>query len=281
MWLFSMIDKGMFKLNHERKTVMKRYQSERSEIKIGYFTLIELLVVIAIIAILASILLPALNKARERGRSASCISNSKQLTGGCLMYMGNNDDYFPIVQPSPTWSEPYKTYGTLTWKYMIAQYVGVTTASSNFAKDKNLSTGVFHCPSMELNSAAINNQWFSYDGGYGYNWYNLEGPNNEFAMGLGYLGCAVKNSMVLSPSSTIAIGDSSNDDSVGYGKRGLLYDPTFFSTIPPGLRHNDMLNAGMADGHVSSFTEAELKKTCKSVVDNASNRYYYYYSRKK
>ena len=58
------------------------------------FTLIELLVVIAIIAILAAILLPALNQARERGRMASCQSNIRQLGMANLLYAESNHDYF-------------------------------------------------------------------------------------------------------------------------------------------------------------------------------------------
>lgn len=79
------------------------------------FTLIELLVVIAIIAILASMLLPALSKAKEQGSRAKCISNVKQILLSTQMYVNDFNDSMPYT----SWSSG--TFNVANWCYMRVQ----------------------------------------------------------------------------------------------------------------------------------------------------------------
>lgn len=77
------------------------------------FTILELLIVIAIIAVLAALLLPALNSAREKAKSALCSGNLKQAGYAASMYANDNGDYLIMTQ-----SNFYKDFCTAMRQYL-------------------------------------------------------------------------------------------------------------------------------------------------------------------
>ena len=113
------------------------------------FTLIELLITIAIIAILAAMLLPALNKARERGMTARCLGNVKQLGQYCSMYSMEYEDYIPLASNNPgesfTWGP---SWIPLLWRY--AHPGDKTNSSDIVTRLHSGGANSFVCPSFKV-----------------------------------------------------------------------------------------------------------------------------------
>jgi prepilin-type N-terminal cleavage/methylation domain-containing protein/prepilin-type processing-associated H-X9-DG protein len=214
------------------------------------FTLVELLVVIAIIAILASLLLPALTRAKEQGRTAVCINNVRQIILAVSIYADDNGVYpratYPGIDPK-----------FVPWQETLSLNVG-TNAPAN---------SVFKCPSFKAKHA-------NYPGflppdrvfiaSYGYNSYS---PFSLYPPS----GPPTRVSDVRAPAQMLALGDS---QLIGYHPNEVIVGMTYLEYEPIkwrqtwrlfGLemaatkaRHSGSHTIGFCDGHVERIKYQKL-----------------------
>jgi prepilin-type N-terminal cleavage/methylation domain-containing protein/prepilin-type processing-associated H-X9-DG protein len=243
------------------------------------FTLIELLVVIAIIAVLASILFPVFNRARENARRASCASNLKQLGLGIMQYSQDYDERLPVGSVAFTTGNPVSNGS-----------IGAGWAGQNFPYVQSEQVYVCASDSSDPSLLAAGAKAASYG-------YNLVLANANSDAGGAYGAGAALSALTSSPKTVMlfevtgsALNFKTDPDSVYYQSSFVgqgfdiwwaqagntsLWGPAAFntrwnySTGPlsgrgnpngrfPDARHFDGANYLLADGHVKWFKGAKV-----------------------
>jgi prepilin-type N-terminal cleavage/methylation domain-containing protein/prepilin-type processing-associated H-X9-DG protein len=226
---------------------------------INGFTLIELLVVIAIIAILASMLLPALNAARDKARAISCTSNLKQIGTSFIMYAGDNADNLPPYRGKTS------TGANIRWYYAWIGSGYLIPYLPSMKKDQRASLGAIYsrsgkrlrnflaCPSVSssdvtMSTSTTTNQIFT----YGYNFVVSDPWTNNST------SASRRNRKLTKfkkPARTCLISDIHAVNAYLDGSQ----PPYQVGTTSQGVhfRHGNMANFMFADGHVKSRSRNE------------------------
>ena len=233
------------------------------------FTLIELLVVIAIIAILASILMPALSQARERSKTSSCANSLKQLGIGFASYLDGQDDWYP-------WHPRYSGNqdGTLAWRGQLGE---TKCAPFRYNKGNWAYTDVLRCPSHDYRTLSggqkVGIRSYDYQGTYVAN--NVQADWTGFGLGkadANTTGC--KSVRIPIPSSFVVLAEKRRAQDTKFAKFTDHYFDryaSFHSNANPIVpsdeysrmidlsAHNDRANYLLADGHVVNWAFNEVR----------------------